>query len=111
MFVYARSAIDYWPGWISEEAFLRELNDEYSVIDPADYQSLKQKAFELAHKVGWEGDIREGPFVAGLPPQGPEPLSDIIIAWKQDNNGDTFIASPIRLSWLEDGDYGKWVEG
>jgi hypothetical protein len=32
-----------------------------------------------------------------------------MIAWKQGNNGATFVASPFRLLWLETGDAGIWT--
>ncbi|MGA8614265.1 MAG: hypothetical protein WB760_21835 [Xanthobacteraceae bacterium] len=34
-----------------------------------------------------------------------------MIAWKQDNNGMTFIVSPHKLPWLEQGDHVDWIEG
>lgn len=115
MFAYARAAIDFWPGWLAEEQFLDQLKAIYTSDDAekatGEYEELKQSAFLLAKKVGWEGDIREGPFVAGLPTDMIANDGKIMIAWKQDNNGDTFVVSPIKLAWLEIGDYGKWVEG
>jgi hypothetical protein len=65
------------------------------------------KAKELANKksnwrngFGWEGYIREGPYRAPLP--CGDPSCKYMVAWRQDNNGDTFIASPFHLPWLEE---------
>ncbi len=85
------------------------MDDTEGVGSP--YEKMKQHALQIARKVGWEGDIREGPFIAGLPTDKGGEDGKVMIAWKQDNNGDTFIVSPIRLKWLETGDYGKWIEG
>ena len=48
--------------------------------------------------VPWEGDFREEPRVIVLPGE-VEPLLAII--WKQDNNGTTFVASQVRMPWLD----------
>jgi hypothetical protein len=55
----------------------------------------------MALEAGWEGDIRHGsgPFVCPLP--DGDCGSEYLIAWKQDNNGSTFIASPFCLPWLK----------
>jgi hypothetical protein len=115
MFVYARAAIDFWPGWMTEKDFRANLANVYNVqggsAEWTKYGTFRAKAYELAKKAGWEGDIREGPYVAGLPTHETADDGHFMIAWKQDNNGDTFVASPYRLPWLESGDYGKWVQG
>jgi len=116
MFAYARGPIDFWDGWLTEDEYLTPVKKVYSWGPDAqrndvEYQDLKKAAFKLARKVGWEGDIRpdSGPFVAGLPGDEIGMDGNIMIAWKQDNNGETFIVSPFRLQWLEDGD--NWIKG
>jgi hypothetical protein len=54
------------------------------------------------YAAGWEGDIREGHFFAGLPVRPGEDPGEVIVGLKQDNNGTTFIWSPFELSWLAD---------
>jgi hypothetical protein len=58
-------------------------------------------ARSIARRVHWEGDIRSGsgPFICPIP--DGDSTGEYLIAWKQNNNGTTFIASPFRLSWLE----------
>jgi hypothetical protein len=56
--------------------------------------------------LGWEGDIRGGFGDSdGGPWFAPLPISNgdiaYAVAWKQDNNGETFVASSISLPWLE----------
>jgi hypothetical protein len=89
--VYSIPPFDFWDGWLTEKEYLQRSER------PVGYYSFRAVAFERARAMGWEGDIREGPYVAGLPYEE----RDIIVAWKQDNNGQTFIASPVELPWLE----------
>ena len=54
--------------------------------------------------VGWEGDVREGPYIIPV-------LAEVevlhAVAWKQDNNGNTFIWSPVPLPHLDSVAFGK----
>ena len=47
----------------------------------------------------WEGDFRDPPRVIWLP---AENLFTYAFAWKQESNGDTFVVSPVPLSWLKE---------
>lgn len=106
MIVYSLMPIDWWNGW-------REPSDLFRVNvhqnperwhDPAEWDELWAKARELARRAGWEGDIREGPYVTVVPQDpGMSALPPVIIGWKQDNNGTTFVASPFPLPWLAKG--------
>ncbi|MQX81527.1 hypothetical protein GHK80_36980 [Sinorhizobium medicae] len=64
------------------------------------FQPFFEKAKAIAREAGLEGDMRSGPFVSALPNDDLGSFSDFIIAWKQDNNGATFVASPHELAWL-----------
>jgi hypothetical protein len=120
MFAYSRAAIDFWPGWMTEKQFEEQVTSEAAELEPGyyecrmrEYRSFRDTAFALAKKVGWEGDVRPGeggPYIAGLPTHDTGRDGHFMIAWKQDNNGDTFVVSPYRLPWLEKGDYGIWIE-
>jgi len=55
-----------------------------------DFETAKAEA----QKVGWEGDYRAAPRVFWLPQPESNSMSYAFI-WKQDNNGTTFIVSPI----------------
>ena len=48
---------------------------------------------------GWEGDFRRPEGVLWLP---CDMEFRYAFVWKQDNNGTTFIASPIELPWLKE---------
>jgi hypothetical protein len=62
-----------------------------------------QRARQEARRAGWEGDFAEVPRVVFLP--DPD-LGEFAygFAFKQRNNGTTFVASPKRLPWLETSD-------
>lgn len=110
--LYHLLPIDFWDGWTTEYDYLRGLfaadfenggRGAYKDAVAA-YISLRAKAERMALKAGWEGDIRGGDvYVSALPPHDDESGSrcDIMVAWKQDNNGETFVYSPRPLPWLE----------
>lgn len=56
-------------------------------------------ARDLAKQCGWDGDFAFGPVVFYLPDVC---AAKYAFAWKQGNNGNTFVVSPVELSWLED---------
>ena len=102
MYIYSIDPIDFWPGWYKEADYLKSVDDVDDLVGNTfveEYQALKKRALAKALDAGWEGDIREGPFVAGLPSSGGDVR--VMIAWKQDNNGTTFIASPVELPQLK----------
>jgi hypothetical protein len=45
--------------------------------------------------------MHEGPFFSALP-DGMSSSCDYVVAWKQHNNGTTFLVSPWELPWLAD---------
>lgn len=61
----------------------------------ADFEAAKK----LASEGYWEGDYRNSPVVFFLP---TECEFQYAFAWKQDNNGSTFIVSPVALPWLDE---------
>lgn len=107
---YAISPIDFWGGGAMSVA-------NYVLYEPGicqggrcaplhpwrqlEYLVAVTKMFNEFHDVflamGWEGDIRDGPYVMSIPDQ---PSCAMAYAIKQDNNGDTFVASTIPLPHL-----------
>jgi hypothetical protein len=57
-------------------------------------------AKDIAADIGFDGKLRsgEGPCVIPLPSGDYD--CGYLIAWKQDNNGSCFIASPYPLPWI-----------
>ena len=118
--------IDRWIGWkLPEEVFVRnrlpdrilekELEDEYlstwdwrlsaRITDPPEERTWEYgfypffcKCLNLAEKLGWEGDFREGPYVFVHPQAKDENfLKYITLGWKQDNNGILYLFSKSAL--------------
>jgi hypothetical protein len=113
MIVYCLAPIDEWIGWNHKNDVFKEIITEelaYEFRDIEEWNRLWAQASELGRQVGWEGDIREGPYVSMLPNPGGDPQCSVLIAWKQDNNGTTFVASPYRLPWLDEGGWVRWID-
>lgn len=69
--------------------------------DPSydDFMSAWEQAQGSARDKGWEGDFRNPPVVFWLP-VGDSFQPGFVL--KQDNNGTTFVASPVPLPHLKD---------
>ena len=103
MIVYSRPPIDNWFGWQHPSDIFKVAT--YWAHKPSEWELLWAKAQTLARVAGWQGDIREGPYVTLLPPHPSEPCKcPVLIAWKQDHAGQTFVASPFELPWFSDHD-------
>ena len=73
------------------------LNLDHILTDQlaADWQAAQSAAREY----GWEGDCGRGPYLFWIPTDYAGFVH--AFAFKQQNNGMTFIVSPHRLQWLE----------
>jgi hypothetical protein len=103
MLVYCIDPIDFWSGWHKPQDIFKVSTQPWGMEGehlPGEWASAWIKAQALARRLGWEGDCREGPYVTVIPGNGGGPCP-FIIAWKQDNNGTTFVASPVALPWLD----------
>lgn len=101
MYVYAINPIDCWSGWFPLDEFIKR-SDKYDYFLMEDVYADLSTAMKIAREQhGWEGDVRAGPYIAALPTQ-ESGCPEILIAWKQDNNGQTFVASQRKLPWLDD---------
>jgi hypothetical protein len=110
MFIYTICSIDNWYGWtplteVLDDA-LERADDRSFWLEHQELLDFWNTAQKLARAHGWEGDIRGGfgdedggPWFAPLPIDNSGETV-FIIAWKQDNNGTTFVASSIPLPWL-----------
>jgi hypothetical protein len=101
MFIYETGPIDHWRGWTSLEDYVGCLQRD-GVAERRHLFDFMFRAFTVASRCShWEGDIRYGHvFVSGMPPEHCDCSSYLVIAWKQDNNGTTFIASEKEISYL-----------
>jgi hypothetical protein len=100
---YCVDPIDFWIGALTGKQLLETIWKG----NPSDWHNiscvckkiddLEANAKEAFRSMGWEGDVREGPFYFALPGHNEMLIGYII---KQDNNGDTYIASPVPLPYL-----------
>lgn len=106
-YIYHLSPIDF--GWENLPEFedvlcnVSKLQQQGSgngtYIDTAQFVVDYNRAKELAARNGWEGDYRETPRVFFLPADNEFTYGFV---WKHDNNGDTFVVSPVGMPWLDD---------
>lgn len=120
--------IDRWIGWrLPEEVFVRAILPDIDLEEEADLNDTyasnwdkrlsvrianapKERTWEhgfypffckclnLAEKLGWEGDFREGPYVFVHSQAKDENfLEYITLGWKQDNNGILYLFSKSAL--------------
>jgi len=86
-YVYECEPIDDWRFWT--KIYIEDL------LQNSELMSLVLDGMGLFKSVGWEEDIREGPFITIIP-NGTE-CGSLILALKQDNNGTTYICSKENL--------------
>ena len=106
MFVYSIMPIDF--GWehcptISEFAgqIAKLAVDNLPYGSEDDFNNFVKDfttAKQLALEEGWEGDFRGEAHVFQIPVEGSFTYG---FAWKQDNNGSTFVISPVELPHLK----------
>lgn len=97
MLMYQAAPIDFWHGAVPLVRALAELPErearELLLLFAGCVRWLAR-----AEGCTWEGDFREGPFVFHVPSPGDSGMA-AGFAWKQDNNGATFLCSPVSLDW------------
>jgi hypothetical protein len=96
--MWVTSPIDWWSGMIdlsrhSPRDFAMPFEDALEF--EGEVHALLAGAKKLARKNGWEGDISQGPFLCAIP--SGDNTTDLVVAWKQSNNGTCFIASRALL--------------
>lgn len=105
IYVYKKGPIDDWSGWLTYDEYIKIAKSRMSDLNEAalaaKISSLRKDAERLAKEIGWEGDFSMGPFYSAIPGTDGNPDSCLLIAWKQPNDGTTFVASPFRLTWLD----------
>ncbi|CRN68984.1 hypothetical protein AX279_17715 [Pseudomonas sp. J237] len=77
------------------------ISDESQKLDLSEALQFSAKweaAKTAAREHGWEGDFRHDPRVFWLP---GETKFDLAFVFKQDNNGTTYVVSPVVLPWLD----------
>lgn len=112
LYCYHIMPIDHWDGMrtaqqVIEDAVKRMVGagfDDGEIWTRFDIEMVRDacnsmiRLLKLAaigfRRVGWEGDMREGPFFFSMPGEVNTLMG---VALKQDNNGGTFVGSPVPL--------------
>lgn len=97
LYCYEIQPIDKWAGMTSMKDMLVRVKDEPAILN----EMLKLVQAEAAFRmIGWDGDVREGPYFFVLPDPGSWCVRLAYIL-KQDHSGMCFLASPFPLPYLE----------
>lgn len=72
--------------------------ETHSDPDLGEFMARWEEAKDLARDQGWDGEFREPAVVFWMPVEGTFEPGFVI---KQDNNGTTFVVSPVPLPHLE----------
>jgi hypothetical protein len=117
-YVYERGPIDWWWGW-SPVSELKAQPEDVGSTSPYDaeapwhghrnmtLEAVVDHALARIRADGrWEGDISQGPYIAGLVPPNADSYaeSEVIVGLKQSNNGTVYVWSPRLLAYLDEED-------
>lgn len=104
--VYKLPPIDFWEGWTTPEEVDVRSRREHTILRDngidAEFHSCREEVAIARREIDlcasghrfW----REGPYVSALP---EPPGSQLIVAMKGENNGDTYVWSKLPLPWLD----------
>lgn len=98
LYTYSVGPIDIWGLFQNPEDVL-EIEETGEKILLGEYTEMLAAGMAEATQLGWEGDLVRGPLVSILPEPGSAGL--LIIAWKQSNNGSTYVVSRVELPYLK----------
>jgi hypothetical protein len=99
LYAYHLPPIDF--GWnhlkTVSETITNFTHDEEYECKISEFLRIWELSKNLSEEILWEGDFRESPRVFWIPSE----LKMIFgFVFKQDNNGSTFVVSPVELPFL-----------
>jgi hypothetical protein len=103
MFRYEISPIDYFDGCVTLAEYIISMTEKadddytYKAVIADLNKEICVLVTEMSKMELWDGDIREGIYVFAVP---DDTATKIGFIWKHDNNGCTFVISPIELPHL-----------
>jgi len=103
-YVYELGPVDYFDGAMTVDQAIKSSNED---VGQEILRSFLQAARAVIDESSWEGTITDGPYVIALPPVDGDFSLLWGFIWKQNNNGTTFIASPLPLWWLDEPSYSQ----
>lgn len=99
-YIYELNPTDWFFPFKTEKEILEDI-EESSPESMVEVQKTVDYAKELFKKyTSWEGDGQA--YISGLPGKKSDTFPLLFIAIKQENNGTTFLYSPVKLPYLED---------
>jgi hypothetical protein len=115
LYVYRTWPQDGFVGWTLDE-FVKlavHVRQDSIVVDVDDnllcqFQEAWRKGKAMARQLKWDGDIRPGyPLISMLPEENDR--VSLVIVWKQEHAGTSFVISERSLPWLEEQQCGHLV--
>ena len=100
MFVYKIPPIDYWDGWLSEDEYLARAKAHKNQLKDDIRKSKQESLIKAIQELECKGGAYEGYFLSAIPRGDGTNGHGFLLAWKQLENGSTFVASPYELPWL-----------
>lgn len=103
-FCYRLPPIDFWLGWATVATMFEDPDPLVPDPEDSDQTDLVRRVIlhakiQILRRTSWQGDLRDPERLFPIPVADPEcPLG---VCLKQDNNGTTFIWSPVALPWLK----------
>jgi len=104
MYRYEMSPIDFFDGCLTLTEYLTAIaHKPRSCWNKEPGETIVDTISLLVAEMGklkyWEGDIKDGIYVFAIP---GDVETRIGFVWKQDNNGQTFVISPVELPHLKE---------
>ncbi len=93
MYQYEMDPIDYFEGCVPLADYLK------NTANPDINDIISELVVNMGKFKGWEGIIQDGIWVFAIP---DDVETKVGFVWKQDNNGTTFVISPIPLPHLRE---------
>ena len=106
-FIYETPPIDYFLGMMPLSQYIKKsiaMEMEHESEDTSTITNILSMVCEAIIKVKdatiWEGDFNTKMYVFAIPDVDNTDMK-IGFVWKQENNGTSFVVSPVSLPWLD----------
>jgi hypothetical protein len=102
MYIYEMPPVEHFEGMQKTKKVIRKLSKSHDDIDTlTEFLALIKDAMILFRKkTSWEGDVKQSRCFSIPDPDYAGSKFAIVI--KQDNNGTTFLCSPVVIGYLQE---------
>jgi len=107
MFIYETPPLDNFTGMMRIDDVVASIISEHYVGDKDRIFNLFRLVMDCSREVSifagssWLGDVRDKELYVFALPGIDGGDTRLGIVWKQENNGTTFVCSPVELPWLK----------